>query len=131
MLKVKVQDSEQDALAGKLGQCESSVQQAFQRLDAAVEEIVGAVDRHAIRRDGEWMGRSYKLGGKLLLRVDPKVGSLRVQVGEEAYAAAPAVLRGSYRQDDWLVVRPEHMEEGLACVAGVLVERLRVLGRGR
>ena len=94
---VRDQDTEQDALAGKLDQCESGVQQAFQRLDAAFEEIVGAVDRHAIRRNGEWVGRSYKLGGKLLLRVDPKVGSLRVQVGKEAYAAAPAVLRGSYR----------------------------------
>ncbi len=66
------------------------------------------------------MGRSYKLGGKLLLRADPKVESLRVQVGKEAYAAAPAVLRSTYRQDDWIVIRPEHMEEGLSLVVKVL-----------
>ncbi len=47
------QDTERDALAGKLGQCESEVQVSFRRLDAAVEEIVGAVDRHAVRRNGE------------------------------------------------------------------------------
>ena len=114
---VREQDTEHDALAGKFGRCESDVQDAFRRLDAAVAEIVGIVDRHAIRRNGEWVGRSYKLEGKLLLRVDPKVNSLRVQVGTKAYAAAPAVLRGSYRQDDWIVIRPEHTDEGLACVS--------------
>ena len=124
-------DTEQDALVGKLGQCESGVQKTFRRLDAAVEEIVGAVDRHAIRRGGEWMGRSYKLGGKLLLRVDPKVASLRVQVGKEAYAAAPAVLRDAYKQDDWIVVRPEHMDEVLACMASVVTERMQRHSRGQ
>ncbi len=49
----KVQDTEHDALAGKLGPCESGVQESFRRLDAAVEEIVGTVDRHAVRRNGE------------------------------------------------------------------------------
>ena len=122
---IRHQDTEQDALEGKLGQCESGVQNSFRRLDAAAEEIVGTVDRHAIRRDGGWVGRSYKLGGKLLLRIDPKVGSLRVQVGKEAYAAAPAVLRGAYKQDDWIVVRPEHMAEALACVRSVVAERMR------
>ncbi len=71
------------------------------------------------------MGRSYKLDGKLLLRVDPKVNSLRVQVGKQAYAAAPAVLRDAYKQDDWIVVRLEHLEEGLAYVASVLATRLK------
>ena len=127
----KVQDTEQDALEGKLGQCESGVQNSFRRLDAAAEEIVGAVDRHAIRTGGEWTGRSYKLGGKLLLRVDAKVASLRVQVGKEAYAAASAVLRDTYRQDDWIVIRPAHIDEGLACVGSVVTERLRRLGRGK
>ena len=124
----KSQDTQHDPLAGKLGQCESGVQESFRRLDAAVEEIVGAVDRHAIRRGGDWVGRSYKLNGKLLLRVDPKVGSLRVQVGKAAYAAAPAVLQGTYRQDDWIVLRPEHMEEALACIAAVVAERARSIG---
>ena len=131
MLKAKAQDTEQDALAGKRGQCESGVQEAFRRLDTAVEKIVGAVDRRAIRRDGDWVGRSYKLGGKLLLQVNPKVESLRVQVGKEAYAAASAVLRGSYRQDGWIVIRPEHIDEGLACVSSVLVERLSRFARRR
>ena len=81
-----------------------------------------------IRRGGEWLGRSYKLGGKLLIRVYPKGGTLRVQVGKEAYAAAPAVLRGTYRQDDWIVVRPEHMEEALACIAAVVAETARSIG---
>ncbi len=33
----KEQDAERDALAGKLGQCESGVLESFRRLDAAVE----------------------------------------------------------------------------------------------
>ncbi len=72
----KVQDTERDALAGKLDQCERGVQESFRRLDAAVEEIVGAVDRHAIRRDGEWVGRSYGFGGKSA-GPDVLVGAIR------------------------------------------------------
>ena len=77
------------------------------------------------------MGRSFKLGGKLLLRVDPKIGSLRVQVGNEAYAVAPAALRDAYKQDDWIVVRPEHMDEALPVVMSVVAERMQRHSRGQ
>ena len=127
-MAARQQDTQRDALAGKLGRSEGGVQDAFRRLDAMMEQVAGPIDRHAIRRGGEWVGRSYKLDGKLLLRVDPKVASLRVQVGKAAYGAAPTGLRGTYKQEDWLIVRPEDAEQGLAYIKALLPTRA---GRGR
>ena len=72
-MALTLQDTQADAVSGTLGRSESGVQDLFKRLDILVGEVAGSIDRHANRRGGEWMGRSYKLDGKLLLRVDPKV----------------------------------------------------------
>lgn len=99
------QDTLNAALTGKLGQSE-----------AAVQGLFGAVDRRAMTRKGQWLGRSYLRDGRTLTRVDPKAEHVRVRVGTAAYERAPAELRGSYRQHDWLVVRLEDREVGLRYV---------------
>ena len=114
------QDTETAALAGSLGRSEATVRHVFRKLDDLVTRTAGAINRRAIRRDGEWIGRSYKLGRRLLIRVDPKGGFLRVQVGAEAYAAAPEALRGPFRQDDWIVLKPEDADLGLQYLSEVM-----------
>ena len=117
------QDTEASALAGSLGRSEAAVRDTFRQLDDLVTSIVGAVDRRAIRRDGEWVGRSYKIGRRLLIRVDPKGSSLRVQVGADAYAAAPEALRGNFIQRDWIVFEPQDVGLGLSFLSGVMRKR--------
>lgn len=114
------QDTAEVALQGKLGQSEGAVQDAFHRLDRLVSAILATVDRRAITRAGEWMGRSYLLGRRLVLRIDPKIAFLRVWVGGDAYAGAPSLLVGQYRQDGWLIVRPTDLDHALAYLEVVL-----------
>lgn len=101
------QDSNHVAMTGKLSDAEEAVRELFLNVDRAVEDALGAIDRGAIRRGGNWLGRSYRWNGHNVIRIDVKLKKLRIWVGEARYETAPVALKGQFRQTDWLDVSPD------------------------
>jgi hypothetical protein len=107
-------DTDAAALAGQLGQCSSQVRDIFFALDRALEAAGLPFERSPLRRSGAWLARSYKLGSKSLLRVDPKGDWLKVKVGPNNAATIPQSLRPlGEKRDDWIVITPTTRDIGI------------------
>ena len=116
----KLPDSDADALCGQLGRVEQTVRTMFFALDLAIEIAAPNVERTALRRNGSWLGRSYRQAGRTMLEVHPKTAWIKIRL-PTMKGPIPATLRrpGEIRSD-WLTVTPDSLTEAVELIAKTL-----------
>ncbi len=67
-------------------------------------------------------GRSYLVGGRPVLRIDPKQDFLRIRVPPRWVPRIPPALRHPERQPNWMVVRPAQCAPAIAFITKVVTQ---------
>jgi hypothetical protein len=93
-------------------QAHPKYQAASQLVKTSVREICAALEeaglqfQSSVRRDGF----SYSSAAGFQIKIDPKVENIRINVGRQPFPPVPRELVHPGRQDDWIVVTPQHTQ---------------------